>query len=76
MFKRVMTSESELRQLMGTPSERAVKKESANIDEHGRDFIAHSPFILLATSAPRAAAMSRPRATRRASSTCSTSTTW
>src|SRR5436853_628474 len=37
MFKRVVTSESELRQLMGTPSERAVKKESANVDEHGRD---------------------------------------
>ena len=50
MFKRVVTSESELRQLMGTPSERAVKKESATIDEHGRDFIAHSPFLLLATS--------------------------
>ncbi len=50
MFKRVVTSESELRQLMGTPSERAVKKESANVDEHGRDFIARSPFLLLATS--------------------------
>src|SRR5881392_1705593 len=50
MFKRVVTSESELRQLMGTPSERAVKKESANVDEHGCDFIARSPFLLLATS--------------------------
>src|SRR2546427_9094886 len=50
MFKRVVTSESELRQLMGTPSERAVKKESANVDEHGRDFIARSPFLLLATA--------------------------
>ncbi|PYM96433.1 MAG: hypothetical protein DME04_02015, partial [Candidatus Rokuibacteriota bacterium] len=50
MFKGVVTSESELRQLMGMPSERAVKKESACIDEHGRDFIAHSPFLLLATA--------------------------
>src|SRR5204862_6006653 len=50
MFKRVVTSESELRQLMGTPSERAVKKESASVDEHARDFIARSPFLLLATS--------------------------
>src|SRR5436853_7133364 len=50
MFKRVVTSEKELRDLMGTPSERAVKKESAFIDEPSREFIRHSPFLLLATS--------------------------
>ncbi len=36
MFKRVVTSESELRALMGTPSERAIKKESATVDEPSR----------------------------------------
>src|SRR5438445_12025370 len=50
MFKRVVTSEKELRDLMGTPSERAIKKESAVIDEPSREFITHSPFLLLATS--------------------------
>src|SRR5207245_1316268 len=50
MFKRGVTSEKELRDLMGTPSERAIKKESAVIDEPSREFIAHSPFLLLATS--------------------------
>src|SRR5207237_9478230 len=50
MCKRVVTSEKELRDLMGTPSERAVKKESAFIDEPSREFIRHSPFLLLATS--------------------------
>ena len=50
MFKRVVTSEKELRELMGTPSERAIKKESPFIDEPSRQFIAHSPFLLLATS--------------------------
>jgi PPOX class probable FMN-dependent enzyme len=50
MFKRVVTSESELRGLMGTPSERAIKKESATVDEPAREFIRHSPFLLLATS--------------------------
>src|SRR5207245_5766073 len=50
MFKRVVTSESELRALMGTPSERAIKKESATVDEPAREFIGHSPFLLLATS--------------------------
>ena len=50
MFKRVVTSESELRALMGTPSERAIKKESATVDEPAREFIGHSPFLLLGTS--------------------------
>jgi PPOX class probable FMN-dependent enzyme len=46
----VVTGEEELRALLGTPSERAVKKESAVVDEAGRNFIAHSPFLLLGTS--------------------------
>jgi PPOX class probable FMN-dependent enzyme len=53
MFKRVVTSEAELRGLMGTPSERAIKKESASIDAPAREFIRHSPFLLLATSDAR-----------------------
>jgi hypothetical protein len=40
----------ELRDLMGTPSERAIKKESPFIDAPSREFIAHAPFLLLATS--------------------------
>jgi hypothetical protein len=50
MFKHVMTGEDELRALMGTPGERAIKKESATLDESSRQFIAHSPFLLLGTS--------------------------
>ena len=50
MFKQTVTSEKELRDLMGTPSERAIKKESPFIDERSREFIAHAPFLLLATS--------------------------
>jgi uncharacterized protein len=50
MFKRVVTSENELRGLMGTPSERAIKKESATVDKPAKEFIRHSPFLLLATS--------------------------
>ena len=50
MFKRTVTSEKELRDLMGTPTERAIKKESPFIDEPSREFIAHAPFLLLATS--------------------------
>jgi PPOX class probable FMN-dependent enzyme len=50
MFKHVVTGEDELRALLGSPSERAVKKESAVLDEPSRQFIGLSPFLLLATS--------------------------
>lgn len=49
MFKHVVTSEKELRDLLGSPSERAVKKDVALLDQHCRAFIAQSPFLLLAT---------------------------
>src|SRR5213594_2046599 len=50
MFKHVVTTESELRDLLGSPSQRAIKKDVAVLDEHCRAFIARSPFLLLATS--------------------------
>jgi PPOX class probable FMN-dependent enzyme len=53
MFKHVLTTEGELRELMGSPSERAIKKDVAVLDGHCRAFIAHSPFLLMATSSTR-----------------------
>jgi PPOX class probable FMN-dependent enzyme len=53
MFKHVVTSEDELRALLGAPSERAVKKDVARLDAHCRAFIAGSPFLLLATANAR-----------------------
>src|SRR5213594_3005383 len=50
MFKHVVTTESELRDLLGSPSDRAIKKDVAVLDEHCRAFIARSPFLLLATA--------------------------
>src|SRR5712692_5043807 len=50
MFKDLVTSERELRAMLGQPSERAILKEQAVLDEHSRAFIARSPFLLLATS--------------------------
>ena len=50
MFKNVVTSKSELRELFGTPMERAVLKEHAELDVHCRAFIALSPFVLVATA--------------------------
>ena len=41
--------EAELRELLGPPGERAVRKQLAALDPHARAFIAASPFALLAT---------------------------
>ncbi|HXH82173.1 MAG TPA: pyridoxamine 5'-phosphate oxidase family protein [Candidatus Tectomicrobia bacterium] len=49
-FRDVVTSERELRDVLGQPSERARLKERAALDEHDRAFIAHAPFLLLATA--------------------------
>ena len=50
MFKRIVTSRDELREIFKMPSERAVLKERRAMDEHDRAFIAASPFLLLATA--------------------------
>jgi uncharacterized protein len=50
VFPNLVTTESELRGLMGEPSELALRKQTATLDAHSRDFIAHSPFLLLATA--------------------------
>jgi uncharacterized protein len=49
-FRNVVASEHELRQLMGEPSDLARRKQIATLDAHGRAFIAHSPFLLMATA--------------------------
>jgi uncharacterized protein len=41
-----------LRELYGEPSERAVKKQQNRFDRHCRDFIARSPFLVIASSDP------------------------
>jgi PPOX class probable FMN-dependent enzyme len=50
MFNDVVKSKDELRKIFQLPSERAVLKERAALDEHDRAFIARSPFLLLATA--------------------------
>ena len=49
-FHDVVTSEAELRTLVGEPSELALRKAQGALDEHCRGFIARSPFVLLATA--------------------------
>ena len=52
-FNDVVSSLSELRAMMGEPSPLALAKDIARLDEHCRAFIAHSPFVLVATSNAR-----------------------
>lgn len=46
-----ITSEAELRELLGTPMPRAAAKDRRALHALDRDWIAASPFLLLATSA-------------------------
>jgi PPOX class probable FMN-dependent enzyme len=48
--RRRLTSISELREMVGSPSERAVRKQLATLDSHCRAFIERSPFMLLGTA--------------------------
>lgn len=49
---REIRSESELRELLGPPVPRAVTKERVRLHERDIEWIAASPFCLIATSAP------------------------
>lgn len=48
-----VTTLEQLRELYREPAERAVLKERDDLDEHCRDFIARSPFVLLSTANAR-----------------------
>jgi PPOX class probable FMN-dependent enzyme len=45
-----VSSEAELRDLLGEPSERAVTKERARLHQRDREWLAASPFCLIATA--------------------------
>ena len=49
-FQKPVSTEAELRTLVGVPSTLALAKEQTTLDVHCREFIARSPFLLLATA--------------------------
>lgn len=49
-FTDVITEESELREIFGRVTERALNKQIDRLDHHCRAIIAKSPFLLLGTS--------------------------
>jgi uncharacterized protein len=46
-----ISSEAELRELLGTPMPRAITKERIRLHDRDKDWLAASPFCLVATSA-------------------------
>jgi uncharacterized protein len=50
--KHLITTETELEELYGTPSEPALRKEIDYLHPHYRAFIEASPFVAMATSGP------------------------
>lgn len=49
-FTNLITTEAELRDLLGEPSELVIRKQLPTLDAHCRAFIALSPFLLLGTT--------------------------
>ncbi len=49
-FAHLLTTEADIRAIVGTPVSRSLLKEQTRIDEHFRAFIAFSPFLLISTS--------------------------
>ena len=49
-FSEYVTSEDELRALLGEPRELVIKKQMPALDRHCRAFIALSPFLLIGTA--------------------------
>ena len=49
-FSETVTERSHLREVIAEPSEFVTNKEFVELDEFGRDFIARSPFVLIASS--------------------------
>jgi uncharacterized protein len=50
MFRDLVTDEKDLRALLGTPSDIALRKQISRLDVHCRAVIAHAPFVVLATA--------------------------
>ncbi len=49
-LQNVVTTEQELREIVGTPIPRVIQKDRPFVDAHCRAFIERAPFLLMATS--------------------------
>jgi uncharacterized protein len=51
----------QLREAYGAPSERSLKKQLSRLDKHCRDFIARSPFVVIASADPAGGCDASPK---------------
>ena len=49
-FEQVITSEDEIRSILGHPGQRAADKVIDHIDQHCASLIAHSPFLVISSA--------------------------
>ena len=49
-WKELVETEDQLRSIMGKPGELVRKKVISYLDEHCKDFLSHSPFLVIATT--------------------------
>lgn len=49
-FSEIVSTDAQLREVIGPPIPRALQKEIARLDEHCRALIAASPFVVIASS--------------------------
>ena len=64
-----ITSESQLREVLGHPAGRAVTKERTRLHARDREWLAAAPFCLIATAGPDGASPEKPTiATKKVSS--------
>ena len=49
-FEEIVSTEAQLRAIVGAPVERSVRKQIARLDDHCRALIGASPFVLVASS--------------------------
>ena len=56
-----ITTYEQLRELIGDPKPQAVRKERAALEDLHREWLAHSPFCLVATSAPDGSCDTSPK---------------
>jgi len=60
-FDRVVTTESELRDIYRMPGDVVVQKVLGRLDRHARTFIAAAPFVLVGTASPDGTADVSPK---------------
>ncbi|MBM7583794.1 PPOX class probable FMN-dependent enzyme [Bacillus pakistanensis] len=61
VFKEIVIDDFELREIMGEPNKLAIQKVITHIDQHCRQFISQSPFIVISTSNANGSCDSSPR---------------